>query len=232
MLDLDLSLTWAAGAFALDLDLQIERGPVALIGPNGSGKTTALRAIAGALDRVDGHLRVRGRELNGLPPESRRVGYLPQGLGLFDHLTVLDNVAYGVTGSKAERRERARAMLDRLDVGALADRRPARLSGGEAQRVALARALATEPRILLLDEPTSSLDAHVRREVREVLAEVLRDPGHVAVVVTHDVRDLLVWTPRIAMLWEGSVWAEGSVQDLRGTDHPFLAELFAPISDR
>ena len=160
-----------------------------------------------------------------VPPEDRRIGYLPQGYGLFGHLSAADNVAYGISGPG--RRDRARSLLDELGVGGVAERRPAVLSGGEKQRVALARALATDPELLLLDEPTAALDVSARREVRELLGEVFRTRQ--AVVVTHDVRDLLAWDPIVLMLVEGEVRAQGTVAELRFSTDPFLVELLAPL---
>lgn len=229
--ELALDLRLRLGALSLDVQLDIARGPVALVGPNGAGKTSLLRLLAGGLQPDQGRAVVRGRTLvdaaagTCLPPEARRVGYLPQHCGLFPHLSVQDNVAYGIRAG--DRRQQARALLDGLGVGHLARRWPRGLSGGEAQRVALARALGTAPELLLLDEPTAALDVLVRREVRGILHRHLHDPARCAVVVTHDLRDLLAWQPTVVLMEQGRVSAVGSVAQLQGLGHPFLDELLA-----
>jgi len=232
---LDLHLAVSLGAFSLDLSLELGGGPVALVGPNGAGKTALLRLLAGAHRPDRGRIVADGRVLvdteAGIwtPPEARRVGYLPQGSALFGHLRVVDNVAYGLSGP--DRRDRAREALSDHGLGHLADRRPRRLSGGEAQRVALVRALITEPRILLLDEPTAALDVAVRRHTRAALAPVLADPSRLAVVVTHDVRDLIAWSPQLVALEDGCVVARGELADLAAAPPtPFLAELLEPLA--
>lgn len=225
-----------AGDFTLDVALEGDARPLALVGPNGSGKTTLLRVLAGAVRpeaaeiEVDGavlHSSARGVEV---PIEQRRVGYVPQGYGLFPHLSVLDNVAFGLsTGPRrADRRarhERARAVLDQLGVGALAPRLPGGLSGGEQQRVALARALVIDPALLLLDEPLAALDATARRAIRGFLAEHLRAFGRPCMVVTHDVRDVAALDLQVCVLEGGRVAQRGDLSALRAapaTD--FVAE--------
>ncbi len=225
-----------AGALALDVALEGGVGPLAVVGPNGSGKTTLLRAIAGAHRPVDGSVVVDGVTLfdSGvgvdLPIEERAVGYVPQGYGLFPHLSVLDNVAFGLsTGAgrtpAAERAFAARAMLEELECAHLERRMPARLSGGEQQRVALARALVIEPRLLLLDEPLAALDATARRSVRGFLATKLRALGRPSIVVTHDVRDVLALDAEVCVLETGRVVQRGRVPELRADPtSDFVAE--------
>lgn len=217
-------------------DVSLETGGeiLGLIGPNGAGKTTLLRAIAGAELGLRGRVTLGGRTLlhteQGvcLPPEARRIGYVPQGLGLFPHLTALDNVAFGC-GRGPGARQRARAALEQLDALSLADRRPHALSGGERQRVALARALAAEPQGLLLDEPLSSLDVGQRRRTRALLAEHLRQAGRPALVVTHDVRDVLALGGPVVVIEAGRVLQQGSVGALaRQPGSELVAELFDP----
>ena len=234
---LQLNLRAFVGEFELDVSLSVPRGPVALIGPNGSGKTTLLRALAGAVVPDSGRLVVGERVLVDVeaqvvvPPEERGVGYLPQGYGLFEHLSVQDNVAYGLYRLSTEQRAaRARDLLAAMGAEKLLNSRPGTLSGGQKQRVALARALAIEPGLLLLDEPTAALDVSVRQETRELLASQFGQPDRLAVVVTHDVRDLLAWDPVVVFLDEGRVVAEGSVEALsQQTEHPFLVEFFSPL---
>ncbi len=148
-----------------------------LLGESGSGKTSLLRALAGLL-------RASGRPFDGLRPEERRVGFLPQGYALVPHLTALENVALPLAGREA--RVEALRWLERVELAPLALRRPAELSGGERQRVALARALALRPRLLLLDEPTSALDASTREAAVDLIERVVREEGLPTLLVTHD----------------------------------------------
>ncbi len=215
-----------AGTLALDVDLAGQDGPLALVGPNGSGKTSVLRVLAGAHGPVEGTIRVGDVPLLDtgtgidLPPEERNVGYLPQGYGLFPHLSVVDNVAFGLSTGPRKlplelRRARALQALDELRCGELAEREPRRLSGGEAQRVALARALVIEPRILLLDEPLAALDATARRSVRNFLSRRLGELGRPSIVVTHDVRDVAALDAEVCVLDRGRVIQRGRIDALR-----------------
>ena len=211
------------GALELDVDLRGEDEPVALIGPNGSGKTTLLRTIAGAFRPEAGLIRVGDEALfDGargidLPPERRGVGYVPQGYGLFPHLSALDNVAFSWVSRGASRDERRRAalrLMDRMGCAHLADRSPAKLSGGEQQRVALARALTAEPRMLLLDEPLAALDAPSRRAIRSYLAEHLAERRGPALLVSHDARDVHAWKAFVYVIERGRVVQSGAAETL------------------
>jgi len=233
-----VSFSYDARPVLHDVDVSVPTGGlVGVLGPNGSGKTTLLRALAGAFVPDAGRLVVGDRVLVDVeaqvvvPPEQRSVGYLPQGYGLFEHLSALDNVAYGLYRlSKEERDTRARDLLAAMGAEKLVNARPGALSGGQKQRVALARALAIEPGLLLLDEPTAALDVSVRQETRELLADQFGKPERLAVVATHDLRDLLAWDPVVVFLDEGRVVAQGSVEALRQqTEHPFLVEFFSPL---
>jgi len=212
---------------SLDLNVDIGGGdtPVALIGPNGSGKTTLLRTIAGAHRPDAGTVRVGGEEVFDaatgldLSPELRRVGYVPQGYGLFPHLSVLDNVAFGFLArrprpGRAERRTRALALLAGLDGAHLAGRSVTALSGGERQRVALARALAVEPRLLILDEPLAALDARARRAIRGFLVRYLAEEAGAALVVSHDAKDVRALGARVHVMEEGRIVQSGRPDDL------------------
>lgn len=233
----------------LQLDVQLgEAGegsgdrmpPVALIGPNGSGKTTFLRALTGALPTglQSCLLRVGEAVLHdtargvSMPPESRRIGYVAQGYALFPHLNALDNVAFGLSvgsgrATTRERRARAAAMLDELGCADVAHRSIDALSGGERQRVALARALVIEPRLLLLDEPLAALDAVTRREVRAVLAERLAAFARPTLVVTHDARDVDALGAQVVALEAGRVLQTGTAAELRRSPaSAFVAEFF------
>lgn len=234
-----------AGSLEVDVELSGGCAPVALIGPNGSGKTTILRILAGAHAvqqariEVDGDVLCDSQRGVSLPIELRGVGYVPQGYGLFPHLTVLDNVAFGLSVgagalSRTARLDRSHQMLRELDCAHLAARHPARLSGGEQQRVALARALVAEPRFLLLDEPLAALDISARRSVREFLATHLRAWGRPSLVVTHDARDAVELDAAVWVLEAGRVAQSGEWRQVR--DEPateFVREFFGvAVADR
>ncbi len=208
--------------------------PLALIGPNGSGKTTVLKAIAGVATLQRGaqmQLRIGARtlvnETHGAPPETRRIAYVPQGGALFPHLSVLDNVAFGLRAQGAgidDARDKAQRQLQALDCAALQHRSVATLSGGERQRVALGRALILSPDLLLLDEPLSALDASARRETRSFLAAFLptRCP---TILVTHDARDVRALDAWVCVLDEGRVVQEGDLVRLEAAPaNDFVAE--------
>jgi len=224
----------AVGELALDVTVEGDGVPVALIGPNGSGKTTLLRTIAGAHRPDAGRVRLQDRVLFDsarrvdLPPEQRRVGYVPQGFGLFPHLSVLDNVGFGLVGrGRAERREAAAPVLEQMGIAHLAQRTPGALSGGEQQRVALARALMVDPAILLLDEPLSALDASARRAMRAHLAGYLAERGGPSVVVTHDARDVFALGAHVYVLERGRVVQQGAAAEVAAAPcNDFVAEFF------
>ncbi len=227
---LDAHLVVERGSFRLDITLTAAPGDVvALLGPNGAGKTTALRALAGLAPLTDGRLRLDGKDLARTPPESRPVGVVFQDYLLFPHLTALDNVAFGPRcrgAGRSEARTRAAAWLERMGLAAHTGAKPRRLSGGQAQRVALARALATDPRLLLLDEPLAALDARTRLEVRAQLRRHLADFEAVAVLVTHDPLDAMVLADRLVVVEHGRVVQEGAPADI--ARHPrteYIAQL-------
>jgi len=220
----------ARGPFRVEPRFDVVAGrPLALVGPNGAGKTTVLHALAGHVAIESGSIRLGGRELAGLPPEARRVGVVFQDFLLFPHLTVADNVAYGIR-MRSARRAAARAAalpwLERFDLIDLAARYPHELSGGQAQRVALARALACEPEALLLDEPMAALDVEVRDEVRAELAGHLRDFAGPTVIVTHSAADVTALAADVAVLEHGTVTQRGSWAALRKEPAtPYVARL-------
>lgn len=216
----DARVVVEVGELALDVELRLEPGEVlAVVGPNGAGKTTLLRALAGLLPVDDGFVRLGGRAVDDpaggalVPPEQRSVGMVFQQYHLFPHLSALDNVAFGLRArrvARAEARRRAGEWLERLGIGPVADRVPARLSGGQAQRVALARALATDPVLLLLDEPLAALDAASRPAMRRELRRYLGAFGGATVIVTHDPLDAAVLASRIVVLEAGRVVQAGT----------------------
>ena len=217
---------------SLDVRLTAERGDiVAVIGPNGAGKSTFVRALAGIVSLADGgHVRCDGADWEGhgvprLSAQERRVGMVFQEGLLFPHLTVLRNVAFGPRSRgvpRAAAEATARHWLERLGVEDLAGRRPQQLSGGQAQRVSIARALATEPRLLLLDEPLASLDVGVAMALRLELSRHLAAYDGVAVLVTHDALDAMTVANRVLVVDDGTVAQEGTPAEVAQrprTDH-------------
>jgi molybdate transport system ATP-binding protein len=223
---IDAQIQVSRGAFTLDVDLRADPGTVvAVLGPNGAGKTTLLRVLAGLQQVEHGSVRLAGRVVDSgsttsgsavfVPARERAAGVVFQDYLLFPHLTVLQNVAFGPRARRlAAPEELARQALHRLGIDALADRRPATLSGGQAQRVALARALAIGPQVLLLDEPLAALDVQVRDSVRAELATTLRDFPGATVLVTHDPQDAFALADQVVVIEEGRVTQVGSTASL------------------
>jgi ABC-type sulfate/molybdate transport systems ATPase subunit len=211
MTSLVASIAVRLGAFDLDVAFEVDERGLVLVGPNGAGKTTLLLATLGARRPSRGRIGIAGEVLfdsaGGIdrPTEERGLAYLPQDYALFPHLTAIQNVAFGLRGTRAERKAKAHSLLERLGVGAVADRLPAALSGGEQQRVALARALAPSPRALLLDEPLAALDAQSRRSVRAFLVAELRAQGRPFIVITHDRDDVRAFDAPVAVVERGRI---------------------------
>ncbi len=200
--------------FELRLELEVARGEtLALLGPSGSGKSSALRVAAGLERPAAGRVFIGGRDVTGLPPERRGVGFVFQDYALFPHLTVAGNVAFGLEERGWPRprvRERVAALLERMGLERHAGKKPEQLSGGERQRVALARALAPEPEVLLLDEPLGALDLRLRERLLLELRRVLRGERVSAVFVTHDQTEAFVTADRVAVLREGRLVQQGT----------------------
>lgn len=196
------------------LDLDIARGAfVAIMGPSGCGKTTLLRMLAGLEKPTTGRILLDGQEVNDMPPWQRRMPLVWQNYALFPFLSVIDNVAFGLRNdnvAKPERRRRAMAWLERLGIGALADRSPTTLSGGQAQRVALARALVLEPEILLLDEPLSALDANMVVRMQTELAQLQRELGITFLYVTHNQSEAFAMADTVVIMNDGEIQQVGS----------------------
>jgi ABC-type Fe3+/spermidine/putrescine transport system ATPase subunit len=211
-----------------DLTLAADKGEfLTLLGPSGCGKTTILRSIAGFVLPTRGRILVDGKNIAPLPPHRRNIGMVFQSYALFPHLTVLENVAFGLRMRKLpkpERERRVRAALDMVGLPQMSDRYPAQLSGGQQQRVALARALVIEPAILLLDEPLSNLDANLRIELRFEIRALQKRLAITTILVTHDQQEALAVSDRIAILNQGRLVDVGTPESLCDAPrHPFAA---------
>ncbi|MGE4365689.1 MAG: ABC transporter ATP-binding protein [Mycolicibacterium sp.] len=215
---------------ALDgFTLHIEPGElVALLGPSGCGKTTALRILAGLDEATSGTVAVGGVDVSKVPANKRDMGMVFQAYSLFPHLTVLDNVAFGLKmrgKAKRDRLSRAADMLELVGLGELGGRYAKELSGGQQQRVALARALAIRPRVLLLDEPLSALDAKVRTQLRDEIRRVQLEVGTTTLFVTHDQEEALAVADRVGVMNEGRLEQLAAPADLYANPAtPFVAE--------
>ncbi len=188
-----------------------------LLGPSGCGKTTTLRMIAGFERPDEGEIRIEGADVAGLPPHRRPTNTVFQSYALFPHLSVRDNVAFGLKRKKVPKEEigrRVEAELERVGLAAEANRRPAQLSGGQQQRVALARALVNLPKVLLLDEPLGALDLKLRKGLQVELKRIQREVGITFVYVTHDQEEALTMSDRIAVMNRGRVEQVGSPEDV------------------
>jgi sulfate transport system ATP-binding protein len=212
-----------------DISLHARAGElVALLGPSGSGKTTLLRIVAGLEESSGGRILLGGEDATALPVQARGVGFMFQHYALFRHLTVADNIAYGLKvrpretrPSKAVIRARVAELLDLVQLPGLEKRYPTQLSGGQRQRVALARALAVEPKVLLLDEPFGALDAKVRRDLRRWLRDIHEKTGHTTLFVTHDQDEALEIADRVAILNHGRLEQFGTPDEIY--EHPATA---------
>ncbi|MFD1719667.1 ABC transporter ATP-binding protein [Georgenia deserti] len=200
------------------VDIAIPEGRITtLLGPSGCGKTTTLRMIAGYLTPTAGTIRIGGADATRTPPDKRELGMVFQSYALFPHMSVADNVGYGLKlrkVAKAERRERVAETLDLVGLGHLADAKPGRLSGGQQQRVALARAIAIRPRLMLLDEPMSNLDARLRLQMRAELRRIQSETGLTIVLVTHDQDEALELSDQMVLMQDGRVQQQGSPREV------------------
>ncbi len=222
---------------ALDgVDLTIEPGElVALLGPSGCGKTTTLRLLAGLEDADEGRITVGGRDITRLPASKRDMGMVFQAYSLFPHMTVRENVAFGLRLRRAPRAGRDRRALEMLELVGLtqqADRYAHQISGGQQQRVALARALAIQPTVLLLDEPLSALDAKVRAQLRDQIRRIQLEVGITTLFVTHDQEEALAIADRVGVMKEGRIEQLGPPTEVYSRPAtPFVAE-FVGLTNR
>ena len=190
---------------------------VTLLGPSGCGKTTLLRMVAGFLMPSSGEIRIGDREVSRIPPNKRNVGMMFQSYALFPHMTVYDNVAYGLKLKhmpKPEIRDRVRAMLQLMQIEDYASRFPNEISGGQQQRVALARAVVTEPSVLLFDEPLSNLDAKLREYMREELRKIQKRVGITSLYVTHDQSEAMAISDRVIIMRRGTIEQTGTAMEI------------------
>jgi sulfate/thiosulfate transport system ATP-binding protein len=219
------------------VSLEVKDGElIALLGPSGSGKTTLLRVIAGLEAPSTGRVFFGDDDATGMPVQNRRIGFVFQNYALFKHMSVRDNIAYGLQvlprserPLKVEIQKRVQDLLDLVQLSDMAARYPRQLSGGQQQRVALARALAVEPRVLLLDEPFGALDANVRKDLRRWLRELHDRTGHTTVFVTHDQEEALELADRVAILNSGKVEQVGTADEVY--DNPVSAFVMSFVGD-
>ncbi|MFD1942918.1 ABC transporter ATP-binding protein [Paradevosia shaoguanensis] len=213
-----------------DVSISVERGEFfTLLGPSGCGKTTLLRSIAGFNQLTSGSIAIEGRDLGSVPPHKRDIGMVFQDYAVFPHLTVFENVAFGLKARKVARDEIARRVpkaLEAVRLGALAERLPAAMSGGQQQRIGLARAMVINPQLLLMDEPLSNLDAKLRVELREEIRDIQKQIGIAAIYVTHDQEEALAISDRICVMSNGHVEQLGTPQEIYGNPQTLFVASF------
>jgi len=216
-----VTLTYGAFVAVKDVDLKIDKGSfVTLLGPSGCGKTTILRSIAGLVTPTSGEIVVAGRLINDVPIYKRNIGLVFQNYALFPHKSVADNIAFGLKYRdvpKADIERKVKRALDMVRLPGVEKKLPSQLSGGQQQRIALARAIVIEPDVLLLDEPLSALDAHLREEMRTELKIIQREVGITTIFVTHDQEEALAMSDRIVVMNHGLIEQNGTPEDVYRT---------------
>lgn len=228
----ELSKVFENGVCALDkINLAVRDGEfMAIVGPSGCGKSTLLRILAGLDDATAGCVLIDEKEVNEVEPKDRNIGMVFQNYALFPHLSVFENIAFGLQTQKLQRceiKQRVESVAARLNITALLDRKPDQLSGGQRQRVALGRLLAKNPSIHLLDEPLSNLDAHLRNSMRTELKNIHREDGKTTLFVTHDQIEAMILGQRIAVMRDGKIEQVGTPREIY--DRPanqFVASFF------
>ncbi|TWT25783.1 ABC transporter ATP-binding protein [Planomicrobium sp. CPCC 101110] len=218
-----------------DVSLTIKEGEFfSLLGPSGCGKSTLLNIIAGFLEPTDGVVHISGKDVTNLPPYRRNLGMVFQNYALFPHLTVFENIAYGLKIKKMSRqeiKERVEESLALVQLEQFAGRRPHQLSGGQQQRVAIARALAVRPSVLLLDEPLSNLDAKLRKEMQFELRNIQQRVGITTILVTHDQEEALSLSDRVGILGKGRLQQVGTPLEVyRAPANQFVAEFIGQVN--
>ena len=231
-----ISHSYGAGLAVDNVTLEVRGGElVALLGPSGCGKSTLLRIVAGFLNQTAGKVIIGDRMVDEIPPNQREVGIVFQNYALFPHMTVADNIAYGLDArgmSKAAQRERVAEMLSTVRMASFADRKPRQLSGGQQQRVALARALAVRPRILLLDEPFAALDKNLRLDMQIEIKRLQRQFGLTAILVTHDQDEAMAIADRIAVMNHGRIEQLGAPVSIYDEPETLFVNDFIGSSNR
>ncbi|WP_027416667.1 ABC transporter ATP-binding protein [Aneurinibacillus terranovensis] len=217
------------------IDLQVEEGEVlVLLGPSGCGKSTLLRIIAGLEKATEGTIFFHEEEIIHLPPEKRDIGFVFQQYALFPTMTVAENIAFGIKlrkKSRTEQEQKVEELLELMNIKELRDRRPSQLSGGQQQRVAVARALAIEPKVLLMDEPLTALDAKLKDHLRMELAQLFRKLKITTIYVTHDQTEAMAIADRIAVMKKGVVEQVGTPQEIyRHPRSSFVAQFVGQIN--
>ena len=227
---------WFGGFHAVDnVNFSINEGElVGLLGPSGGGKSTILRMIAGLESPSSGEIYINGERADNCPPQARGIGMVFQHYALFKHMTVFDNIAFGLQIKKVPRiqiTERVGELISLMGLDGLSDRKPHQLSGGQRQRVALARALAPEPKVLLLDEPFGAVDAKIRRELRKWLRELHDKVGITSLFVTHDQEEALEVADRIIIVNKGQIEQMGTPKEIyEGPASEFVANFIGPVN--
>jgi len=218
------------------IDLKIDAGEtVAVLGRSGTGKSVLLKLIIGLQKPDSGSIKIQGRDITSLPLKDlnavrAKVGFLFQEAALYDSLTVEENVAFPLrrhrNGQTRERKDRVRELLALVGMEADSGKLPGQISGGMKKRVGLARALALDPDILLFDEPTAGLDPITAAEIEELILKLRKDHAITSVIVTHDLHGAAVLSDRLALMHEGNILIEGSLQELKHSTHPFVSQFF------
>ncbi len=219
-----------------NVSVSVDRGEFfTLLGPSGCGKTTLLRAIAGFNDLTSGSIRLDGDDLRKIPPHKRDIGMVFQDYAVFPHLSVFDNVAFGLKPRKvspADTKTRVDQALAGVHLSKLADRMPAAMSGGQQQRIGIARALVINPRLLLMDEPLSNLDAKLRIELREEIRDIQKQVNIAAIYVTHDQEEALAISDRICVMNSGRIEQMGTPQQIYGDPQTvFVARFVGTLNE-
>lgn len=227
----NVSLAYGDNVVVPDLNLDMRKGElISLLGPSGCGKTTTMRAIAGLMPLYNGKLMIDGEDVSRTPANKRGIGLVFQSYALFPHLNAFENAAFGLRLRKMpedEIRTKVGEGLEKVGLSHLSDRKPGEMSGGQQQRLSLARSLVMEPKVLLLDEPLSNLDARLRLDMRNELQRVQRETGITMIFVTHDQAEALALSDRIVLMKDGKIEQHGTAAELYNTPSTvFAADFF------